>query len=1230
MRLLLLKIFLRSVSILILLMLCVLGVTYYLLNSSRGAALVLSFARDTLQQDFQITYDYDDLDGSLMQGLSFSRLQVTHPQFSLESDDFESAWSLLSLLNKQLAVEGLQIDNLSLQIEPAAQGVDNEAGEDLVQTLQSIFQIPISISLQDIALNNPRLQQGEQNLEATGIALTLDLDAQRLRLDDVAISAYDAVVTGSLALQAENLLIDGNLDWELNGVTLPVDTDSDALVGTLFFSGNLNEIEISHNLLQPFTINSEGTLLTGLLSNSAYNFSFEHALDMSALLPEQNFISSLSGDLLTHGSPDLIFIDTNLTLDVRDLSPMTLLIAGEYSDSRFSVETINLSSDEIALLALAEISPQPFNLSMDWSLTRLELDNYLQNITLQNTQAGGSLNLGEGGNSTINLSFLTATLNGYPMDASGLLELDDNQLNRVDLDIRTGANQLNLAGSADTELDINWRLNAPDLSIILPTLEGEVFGSGRIEGAMPNPLIQGNLEGNELQYSNQSGEYRLASLDASFNTSAGNYQAELLLNNLRAELDANDYQLDQLQLTFNGTAESHQSQLGLRSPQVNFATDLQGAYQNEAWQGRFNRASFAGDYGDWQLANPINATVGSGTVTLSQHCWRYLQTDLCLQGNLRDENFNLTLAINELPLPYLNTDDMITRIDDPSLNQEYEGKPVALDQLQQNFNIFLPLDTFTRGRINTQVQVQGNTQSLASTNFNITLDPGEVELSIFRVLSDERQSVQPEIRSFFINHRDLQLSRQAGNMEGRGHLSLIHQETDELLNVQSDIDVALGRAADDRLSGNVDLNISNLDWLEALLPNLRNTRGSMNGTVELAGDYANPVLLADLNIEDASFELPEYGINPQQINLNFSSNDRDTMRIRATAVSGGGSLNIDGTATSIFDPQRSFTVNLQGENFDLINSATTRMNVSPELSISLRNNALDLQGSVLVPTLVIDLRDNEALLQNNSVDVTRDAVIINAPSEQAHLIRNQQQQNIQDIPITAELALVLGENVHFQGLNLDIFLDGQLQVQQERDRPLLTNGDISIREGSYEIYAQRLDVSNGKLIFFGNPTNPALDIRAYRTAGEIQAGLQINGTLRNMNSRLFSTPSLPENEILAILITGKSLQDINNQEQTNLVGAVASLGINRGQGFANAIGSELGLDSVQINSQVNLEQSTLGLGKYLTPDLFMQYEIGLFEKESVLSLDYILNDRLRLEVQSGISQSIDMTYTVEK
>ena len=319
-----------------------------------------------------------------------------------------------------------------------------------------------------------------------------------------------------------------------------------------------------------------------------------------------------------------------------------------------------------------------------------------------------------------------------------------------------------------------------------------------------------------------------------------------------------------------------------------------------------------------------------------------------------------------------------------------------------------------------------------------------------------------------------------------------------------------------------------------------------------------------------------------------------------------------------------------GENFELINNDGTRIAVSPDIALNFNANVLDIQGKVYIPELEIDIRENGTVLVSNGTDVSRDVIIINAPPEQSELLSSNQSNNLQEIPITANLELELGDNVRFQGLGLDLILSGNLQAQQDINRPLLVYGDISISEGFYEIYGQRLTVSNGKLIFFGNPMNPALDIRANRQGSNVQAGVQINGTLRNMQSQLFFTPTLPDSEILSILITGKSFANTNDQEQGNLLGAVASLGINRSQGLTNKIRSELGLDMLALNSSSNIDQSSIGLGKYLTPDIFMHYEIGLFESKSTLSLEYILTERLRLEVESGISQSIDMTYSVEK
>ena len=75
--------------------------------------------------------------------------------------------------------------------------------------------------------------------------------------------------------------------------------------------------------------------------------------------------------------------------------------------------------------------------------------------------------------------------------------------------------------------------------------------------------------------------------------------------------------------------------------------------------------------------------------------------------------------------------------------------------------------------------------------------------------------------------------------------------------------------------------------------------------------------------------------------------------------------------------------------------------------------------------------------------------------------------------------------------------------------------------------------------------------------------------------------------------------------------------------------SQLGLDTLAINSTGDTSNSSLTLGKYLTPKIFIRYGVGLFETESTLSVDYSISDRIKLEAKSGSSQSVDIKYTVE-
>ena len=60
-------------------------------------------------------------------------------------------------------------------------------------------------------------------------------------------------------------------------------------------------------------------------------------------------------------------------------------------------------------------------------------------------------------------------------------------------------------------------------------------------------------------------------------------------------------------------------------------------------------------------------------------------------------------------------------------------------------------------------------------------------------------------------------------------------------------------------------------------------------------------------------------------------------------------------------------------------------------------------------------------------------------------------------------------------------------------------------------------------------------------------------------------------------------------------------------------------------------QASLLVGKYLTPELFVSYGIGIFEPVSTLRLRYTLSSRWKLIGEaSALSSAADLFYVIER
>ena len=122
---------------------------------------------------------------------------------------------------------------------------------------------------------------------------------------------------------------------------------------------------------------------------------------------------------------------------------------------------------------------------------------------------------------------------------------------------------------------------------------------------------------------------------------------------------------------------------------------------------------------------------------------------------------------------------------------------------------------------------------------------------------------------------------------------------------------------------------------------------------------------------------------------------------------------------------------------------------------------------------------------------------------------------------------------------------------------------------------------------------------------------------------------MSSNEALSYLLTGRSVNTLQSGEVQALDSAAQSLAIGGGGLLLGGIGSRLGLDAVTVESS-GTDDTSVVLGKYLNPRLFVSYGISIAESINTIKLRYTLNQKWALKAEAGLDQSADIEYRIER
>ena len=185
--------------------------------------------------------------------------------------------------------------------------------------------------------------------------------------------------------------------------------------------------------------------------------------------------------------------------------------------------------------------------------------------------------------------------------------------------------------------------------------------------------------------------------------------------------------------------------------------------------------------------------------------------------------------------------------------------------------------------------------------------------------------------------------------------------------------------------------------------------------------------------------------------------------------------------------------------------------------------------------------------------------------------------------------------IFVRGHGVDADMGGAIHVGGTSTNPLVS-GEFSMNRGNYSIAGQTLDFTTGRVRFDGvgvrGRLDPSLDFRAQTVSGGVTAVLAVGGYASSPKIALSSTPTLPQDEVIAHLLFQQSVKQLTALQLASIAQAVASIG-GVGEGFnpLGAVRRNLGLDRLSVSSAntavTGQSQTTVEAGRYVARNVYV-------------------------------------------
>ena len=399
-----------------------------------------------------------------------------------------------------------------------------------------------------------------------------------------------------------------------------------------------------------------------------------------------------------------------------------------------------------------------------------------------------------------------------------------------------------------------------------------------------------------------------------------------------------------------------------------------------------------------------------------------------------------------------------------------------------------------------------------------------------------------------------------------------------------------------------------------LPPELQTLEGGIDLNFNLGGDTTAPEISGQAKIEEGQYTELQSGFaliglhveadasyNADGSVIAFSGGARGAGQTGGDTISLSGALNLNEAST----------LNLEVDFNDAVLSArpVTGLRTNGRIVIGGPVNAIEANGEISIEELNAEIitPEDTGLVDIEVVAYNSEAQAV--PADDAAPAPT----------FDFNIALVADDRIFVRGRGLESEWSADITAVNDSGAPLLF-GRMALRRGWLDFSGRRFDLTQGVIAFDRlSPNNPTLDIRAEHETGDgVTAIIAVSGRADAPSIELQSTPSLPSEDVMALVLFGKPAQELSAVESLQTAEALASLGgvgPFGGEGITGRLRQTLGLDLLNLDIDPENGGGALTVGKYVADGVFVSATQDAQGRNGSVRVEYEVTDNITVETE---------------